>query len=123
MIFLADKLSDSFNLNIEVKEHDDEIIFLRKIKKGGASKSYGIQVAEMAGLPYKVIIRSKQLLNEFMDNKQKDLKSIDKGLDTEQLALFKEQNKILRKIKKIDIDKLSPIDALNLLNELINDLS
>ena len=60
LIFLADKLKKAFNLNIEVKEYNDELIFLRKIKDGGANKSYGIQVAEMAGLPYKIISRAKE---------------------------------------------------------------
>ena len=69
LIFLADKLKKAFNLNIEVKEYNDELIFLRKIKDGGANKSYGIQVAEMAGLPYKIISRAKELLLKFSTEK------------------------------------------------------
>ena len=59
---LAEQLKTCFNLNVLVKEYNDDVIFLRKIKEGGASKSYGIHVAEMAGIPKKIIIRSKILL-------------------------------------------------------------
>ena len=62
LISLAEKLKDTFNLNVQIKEYNDEIIFMRKVVDGGADKSYGIQVAEMAGLPNEVIARSKLLL-------------------------------------------------------------
>ena len=68
LIDLADNLSGAFNLNVKVIEDNDKVIFLRKITDGGASKSYGIQVAEMAGLPNKIIIRAKDLLLDFMNN-------------------------------------------------------
>jgi len=123
LIFLADKLPGSFNLNIEVKEHNDEIIFLRKIKKGGASKSYGIQVAEMAGLPNQVINRSKELLIKFMSNKQNNSNNTNEVLNNDQLTLFKNENKLLKRIKKIEINKLSPLEALNILNEIKNKFS
>ena len=119
LIFLADKLSGAFNLNIEVKEYNDEIIFLRKINEGGASKSYGIQVAEMAGLPNEIILRAKKLLVEFMNNKKNNF---DNSQIDNQLDLFKKDNEFLDRIRKIDVDKLSPIDALNFLHQLKNDI-
>ena len=117
LIELADNLSGAFNLNVEVIEKNDKIIFLRKIKDGGASKSYGIQVAEMAGLPNVVILRAKDLLIDFMTKK------IDKkSKKNNQLNLFAQDNNLLEKIKKIDVDSLSPIEALNILNDLKNDI-
>ena len=120
LIYLADNLSGAFNLNVEVIEQNDKIIFLRKIKDGGASKSYGIQVAEMAGLPNKIIIRAKDLLFDFMNNKTKYSK-INTKQKNSQLDLFDKENKLLKKIKELDIDSISPIDALNILNDLKND--
>lgn len=112
LIFLANKLKGTFNLSIDVKDYNDEIIFLRKIKEGGASKSYGIQVAEMAGLPSEVIIRSKILLSDFMSKKNDVYKNDD------QLVLFDKESKLISRIKSIDTDKISPIEALNILDDL-----
>ena len=116
LIFLANKLKGTFNLSIDVKEYNDEIIFLRKIKEGGTSKSYGIQVAEMAGLPSEVIIRSKILLSDFMSKKNDVYKNDNKNDD--QLVLFDKESKLISKIKSIDTDKISPIEALNILDDL-----
>ena len=120
LIDLADKLSGAFNLNVEVIEDNDKVVFLRKIKSGGASKSYGIQVAEMAGLPNSIIVRSKDLLFNFMNNKTKNSSVVTKHKDT-QLNLFAKENKISKKINEIDLDNISPIDALNILHDLKND--
>ncbi len=122
LIFLANKLKKAFNLNIEVKEHNDELIFLRKIKNGGANKSYGIQVAEMAGLPIDIINRSKELLLKF--SKDKIISSSNKDLDSDksQLNLFKIESKIINKLKSINPNKISPIESLNLLNDLKEEL-
>ena len=78
LITLAEDLPDAFNLNVTVDECNGDIVFLRKIREGGASKSYGIQVAKMAGLPYKVIKRSKVLLKTFMNDK-KDIAKWEKS--------------------------------------------
>ena len=116
LIELAENLSGAFNLNVEVVEKNDKIVFLRKIKDGGASKSYGIQVAEMAGLPNKVISRAKNLLIDFMNKK------INKKSDVNQLSLFDKDSRLEKMIKKIDIDSLSPLDALNVLNDLQDEI-
>ena len=119
LIYLADELNDAFNLNVKVKEHDDDIIFLRKIVKGGASKSYGIQVAKMAGLPYKVIKRSKVLLESFMKDKKKiNQQSKESSSMQDQLDLFNIDLDIIEELKNIKIDELTPIQALNQLNKM-----
>ena len=119
LIYLAEKLSGAFNLNVEVVEDNDKVVFLRKINDGGASKSYGIQVAEMAGLPKSIILRAKTLLSEFTKDK-KNITTLE--VNTNQLDLFDNKNKVINKIKKIDIENLSPIDALNILNNIKKDL-
>ena len=118
LISLAEKLKDAFNLNVQVKEYNDEIIFMRKVVEGGADKSYGIQVAEMAGLPNDVIVRSKILLREFLKDEVKFQKPLNNKKN--QLSLFDIENKILNELKDVNLDKISPIEALNKLNELKN---
>ena len=112
LIQLADDLPDAFNLNISVKEYNEEIIFLRKIVEGGASKSYGINVAKMAGLPKHVIDRSKELLAHLTKNEEKKDSSIYQG------ELFKPGDILLDELSKINVENISPIQALNILNSL-----
>ena len=119
LISLADDLDSCFNLNIEVQEYKDEVIFLRKIKQGGASKSYGIHVAKLAGIPKKVINRAEHILKNFYDNKT-ELNNLPK----DQLPLFSNEENIneqkaidlLNELKDINLDLLSPIECLNILN-------
>ena len=112
LIQLANDLPDAFNLNISVKEYNEEIIFLRKIVEGGASKSYGINVAKMAGLPKHVINRSKELLAHLTKNEEKKDSSIYQG------ELFKPGDILLDELSKINVENISPIQALNILNSL-----
>ena len=91
---------------------------MEKVVDGGADKSYGIQVAEMAGLPNEVIARSKLLLKKFLKDEVKLQKPLSKEQD--QLGLFDLENKILNELKDINLNKISPIEALNKLNELKN---
>ncbi len=117
---LEGKIEGVQNYCITVKEKGDDIIFLRKIAKGGADKSYGIQVAKIAGVPDSVIYRSKEILNELSDaditKKTKDLTVREKPI---QLNLFEvNEEPVLKKLKSININKVTPIDALNILNEL-----
>ena len=114
LIALADELKDAFNLNIGVEEYDDEIIFLRKIKKGGANKSYGINVAKMAGLPAYVTKRANKLLLQFT-NQKNELQNESIVLQEE---IFNNSEHIIDELKNIDLDTLSPLDALNKLNNL-----
>jgi len=121
LISLANDLSSCFNLNIEVQEYKDEVIFLRKIKEGGASKSYGIHVAKLAGIPNQVIKRAGNILNDFYNNEM-SLSTNKK----KQLPLFSskdyekddENNKLLQKLKEINLDRLTPLESLNILHSL-----
>jgi DNA mismatch repair protein MutS len=113
------------NFNIAIKEWNDEIIFLRKVQEGAADKSYGIQVARLAGLPGDVIQRAKEILNT-LENNSFDLQGqpVIAGKQPTgsnlQLDLFKVDNskEIVDSISKINLDELTPLEALNLLAEL-----
>jgi DNA mismatch repair protein MutS len=114
------------NFNIAVKEYNDEIIFLRKLVNGGTNRSYGIQVARLAGIPGKVIERAKKVLSDierkgdFLKGPRvlkKGGKDSDKG--HVQLEFFKPPEKdILQELQMLDISQITPLDALNRLNEL-----
>ncbi len=124
------------NYCIAVKEQGDDIVFLRKIIKGGADKSYGIQVAKLAGVPDSVIARAKELVLELSDadiskkakeiamyagngtTKKKAIKYDE--VDLAQMSLFDTvtDDDILEEIKSLDIGNLTPIDALNTLYKL-----
>ncbi|MEK6559846.1 MAG: DNA mismatch repair protein MutS, partial [Planctomycetota bacterium] len=115
------------NYNIAVKEWGDEIIFLRKIIEGGTDKSYGIHVARLAGIPKEVIQRARIILNNLeaatldVNGKPKfaPMKSAQDKKQTAQLKLFvSKQDMVIEEIKKLDTTRISPIDALNKLDEL-----
>ena len=129
---LEGKMSNVNNYCIAVKEKGDDIVFLRKIVKGGADKSYGIQVAKLAGVPDIVINRAKEIVAELCDNdiiekiqsitvgnKNESKKVIiHKDEDLDQLSLFDtvKDEDIINEIKELDISNLTPIDALNTLD-------
>jgi DNA mismatch repair protein MutS len=113
------------NYNVAVKEWNDQIIFLRRIVKGGASHSYGIQVARLAGLPNPVIERAKEVLRnlesgEYVAGAPRLARSkhIEKTAGTPQLGLFEQPDPIRRRIEELDVSVLTPLEALNLLDEL-----
>jgi DNA mismatch repair protein MutS len=113
------------NFNIAIKEWNDEIIFLRKVQEGAADKSYGIQVARLAGLPLEVLQRAKEILNT-LENNSFDLqgKPVIAGRSGEpptlQLDLFKEdvRQEVIDKLRAANLENLTPLQALNLLAEL-----
>ncbi len=128
------------NYCIAVKEKGDDIIFLRKIVRGGADKSYGIQVARLAGLPDIVIDRAKEICDQLSDNditekvQKIEVKTDSAGgrkkvthyddVDIGQMSLFQntsEQN-VLDELKAVDIQNLTPMDALNTLYRLQSEL-
>ena len=111
---LQNKLDRVFNFNISVKEIDEQIIFLRKINQGSSDRSYGINVAHMAGIPAEVVERSHQILNQLINKNSLDTNSIKKNNITFEKKKSIEY-KILSELKKINPDKLSPIEALNLI--------
>jgi DNA mismatch repair protein MutS len=111
------------NFNIAVKEWNDEIIFLRKLVEGGTNRSYGIQVARLAGIPDRVIGRAKKILYS-IENEEQDLTDAFSDQDTPQtgpvqMDLFsKKEHFFVEKLSKLDISKMTPLEALNYLNEL-----
>ena len=136
---LEGKMDNVNNYCIAVKENGDDIVFLRKIIKGGADKSYGIQVAKLAGVPDMVIDRAKEIVAELTDNDITDkVQSIAKetknekkvkvahydDVDIAQMSLFDTatDEDVLKRLEEIDITMLTPMDALNTLYKLQSDL-
>jgi DNA mismatch repair protein MutS len=115
------------NFNIAVREWNDQIIFLRQIVPGGASHSYGIQVARLAGLPQEVVLRAREILKnlehgEFTEGGEPRI-SGKKGrridVDSSQLSLFTPPDDDLRnRLKSVEVARLTPLEALNLIDEL-----
>jgi DNA mismatch repair protein MutS len=115
------------NYNVTVEEWDNKIIFLRKIIPGGTDNSYGIHVAQMAGLPRSVIERAREILNnleanELSPNRLPKLAKRNAGRDVDQnqFSLFSppEKSPLEKELKSIDLNKMTPLDALIKLNEL-----
>ncbi len=116
MVGMSERLPRLKNFNIAVAEENDDIILLHKIIHGGTDKSYGIHVAKLAGLPKSVTIRATEILDE-LECKPKQSKSRDKVIAA-QLPLFIEHSPILIKISEMNLDNMTPINALNALYEL-----
>ncbi len=114
------------NLNIAVKEWNDEIIFLRKLVQGGTNRSYGIQVARLAGIPHPVIDRAKRILykieqGDYNSSGSRGLINGDRSTakGPVQLDLFgRTENKLITELAQADISRMTPLEALNFLNEL-----
>jgi DNA mismatch repair protein MutS len=114
------------NYNIAVKEWNDEIIFLRKLVEGGTNRSYGIQVARLAGIPDQVIKRAKKILLDIEQGGYAAGESACLGIvkaesskGPVQLDLFrKPENPVIEKLNRADISRMTPLEALNLLSEL-----
>ena len=135
---LEGKIDNVNNYCIAVKEKGDDIVFLRKIVKGGADRSYGIQVAKLAGVPESVTTRAKEIAEELsyadITTRVKDIavggheprkkaKKYDE-VDLAQMSLFDtvKDDDVLEEIKNLDVSHLTPIDALNTLYQLQNKL-
>lgn len=131
---LEGRLDNVSNYCIAVKENGDDIVFLRKIVKGGADKSYGIQVARLAGVPDSVISRAKEIAEQLANSDvalhtenivEKNAPGRNESIgDMEQLSLFDIgfENPVLNEIKNLDVMNMTPIEALNKLLELKNKL-
>ena len=121
---MEDQIYGIVNYNIAVKKRGDDITFLRKIVRGGADDSYGIQVAKLAGVPDAVIERAKTILDELVSNAEKEKMAVrqlsfDDGFYSK--PQFIEQvvpNELIRELEKVDVNVLTPIEALNILNKL-----
>lgn len=133
---LEGKIPGVNNYCIAVKEKGDDIVFLRKIVKGGADKSYGIQVAKLAGVPESVIQRAKELVEELSDADitaavrdltapKKKQKIVYDQVDMAQMSLFDtvQDNDIVEEIRNLDLSNLTPMEAMNILFNLQNKIS
>lgn len=115
------------NYNVSVKEIDKKVIFLRKLVRGGSEHSFGIHVAKMAGMPQSIVKRSEQILKQLeTDNRQsgvaKPIGEIAENREGFQLSFFQLDDPVLEQIrdeiKNLDINNLTPVEALNKLNEI-----
>ena len=111
---LADTLPGVRNFNVAVTESNGEVIFLHKIIPGAADRSYGIHVAQIAGLPKAVVNRANEILAQLETGSKKQFVNEEPATPA-QLALFPETNPVLDALKKLDVDNLSPIEAINTL--------
>ena len=118
------------NFKVDVREYGDKVIFLHKVISGFADHSYGIQVAQMAGLPAEVTERAKRILSN-LESSELNVHSNEQRTESKssgtkrkiapemQMALFElKDDKLREELRKIEIEKLTPIDALNTLAEL-----
>jgi len=113
---LADRLARVRNFHVAVKEWNDEIIFLHKVGPGGTDRSYGIQVARLAGLPKAVIARAREILAELSQNPGAHVPG--QPAPTPQLGLFPPTaHPVLKELGGLDVASLTPLEALNLLAE------
>jgi DNA mismatch repair protein MutS len=130
-------LSESFelldNVHLDAIEHEDNIVFMHKVQQGAASKSFGIQVAKLAGVPKSVINRAKQRLAELEHNQTvsssptlpaKAVKAVKQNdnINFEQLSLISDEHSIIKTLKDTDLDNLSPRQALDLLFTLKSEI-
>ena len=112
LIQLSDHLPLVRNYNVDVAEEGDKVVFLHHIVPGGADRSYGIHVAQLAGLPKPVIRRAEELLEE-LEHGQHDHTSAPAPDAPIQLSLFGAKNPVLDELEKLDVNALSPLEALN----------
>jgi DNA mismatch repair protein MutS len=121
LVELAGFLPRVKNFNVAVVEEEGKVIFLRKVVPGGADKSYGIHVAQLAGLPASVVHRAEEVLAglENGQTQQKQRKAVrPKKESPPQLALFGDKSPLIEEISQLDIDSMSPLEAITRLYEL-----
>ena len=119
---LEKKLDNLINMKVDIKETNDSIIFLRKITRGSTDKSYGIEVAELAGMPKTLIKRAKSILKEIDKEDTKiDLPIADFTVnnDDDDEKNINELENFKDEIKNININEITPLQSLQLLNELV----
>ncbi len=121
---LAEQLSGVKNYHVSVKETGGSVVFLRRVEPGGADRSYGIEVAKLAGLPNEVVVRAREVLAEHESAERRLSEHLTPGSSTEperptQLTIFTPLSQpVLEKLREVDLDRLTPLEALNLLAEL-----
>ena len=112
------------NYHVSVKEWKDEIVFLYKVVEGSASESYGIEVAKLAGIPKEVVDRAKEILYKLESKNLKTPKEITISTKrVTQLPIFEITHPVIEKLKKIKVEEMTPIEALNFLWEIKRQIS
>jgi DNA mismatch repair protein MutS len=121
---LAEQLSGVKNYHVSVKEAGGSVVFLRRVEPGAADRSYGIEVAKLAGLPNEVVVRAREVLAEHESSERRLSEHLTPGSSTEpdrptQLTIFTPLSQpVLEKLREVDLNRLTPLEALNLLAEL-----
>ena len=119
---MSDLLPRIHNFNVSVKELKDTVLFLRKLEKGGSAHSFGIHVAKMAGMPQTVILKAQKILKKLEKNHSSETLSSKTTKDDLQLSIFNLDDPLLEEIKdeilSLDINTLTPVEALMKLNEI-----
>ena len=115
---LENKLHRLKNFHVEVREDNDQIVFLRKIIEGSGDKSYGIQVAKMAGLPNSIIMRAKEILTQKFENNNELFETLIDNNIINNIEVKDDLNLLIEDIQSLDIDELTPIEALKILNDI-----
>ncbi|MBP5684533.1 MAG: DNA mismatch repair protein MutS, partial [Bacilli bacterium] len=118
---LDKKYKNIRNVHVSAVEDGDKITFLHKVKEGAVDKSYGIHVARLANMPEELLSRASEILDDYEKNKKYKSDNVQLSMDlTNQIS--NEESKLIKTLKEIDVYNLTPIDALNKLYEIINDL-
>jgi len=117
LTLLAEQIESLANVHLDAMEHDDNIIFMHAVQEGAASKSFGLQVAQLAGVPKGVIKRAKQRLSELESQQAPSLLPVQTKA-FEQLSLMPNEHPVLEALKDIDVNDVTPKQALDLLFEL-----
>jgi len=121
---LAEQLSGVKNYHVSVKEAGGSVVFLRRVEPGAADRSYGIEVAKLAGLPNEVVVRAREVLAEHESSEHRLSGHLTPGSSAEperptQLTIFTPLSQpVLEKLREVDLNRLTPLEALNLLAEL-----
>ena len=120
---LADTLPRVLNYNVAVAEEGDKVVFLRRIEPGGADRSYGIHVAELAGLPKAVVRRAEEILEALERGASRAPLRVTTDVDLRQLPLFSvASHPVLERLKELDLTTMTPLEALNRLCEFQGEL-
>lgn len=112
---LAEQIDSMANVHLDAMEHGDNIVFMHAVQEGAASKSFGLQVAQLAGVPKEVITRARQKLAELEQQGHQPLTNKETTQEVTQLSLIDEPHPVVEQLKSLDVDDLTPKKALDLL--------
>ena len=115
---LANFLPHICNYNVAVAEEGDRVVFLRKVVPGGADKSYGIHVAQLAGLPRSVVHRAEEILKQLEDDAVRSPVASRQAVEVRQLPLFVTSDPVVEELKALDVHAMTPLEAITRLYEL-----